>query len=357
MPEIVDLTTGSDTHELVRLVRDPGVGLTAIIAIDSTALGPAMGGVRRRPYPTLESAVADARRLSTAMTLKNAAAGLPLGGGKAVIVDAGGEPSDAMLDAFAGALEQLGGRYIAAEDIGTTPHHMDRLARTTRWVTGRSTERGGSGDPSPATARTVFGAMRAAARQRWGEADLRGRTVGILGVGKVGAALAALVAGAGADLVLADIDPARAETVAAVHPRATVAGVDALPTAPLDLLAPCATGGLLGPGISGELRCEIVCGAANNMLIDDAIADELAERDILYVPDFLANAGGIILVAASHLGWPPARLERQLEAAISRTAQALEGAARGGFPPLVAAHAIVTERLASAAVSGGAPGR
>ena len=348
MLEIADVATEAGTHERICLIRDPDAGLTAVIAIHSTALGPAMGGVRHRAYRSIDDAIADARRLSAAMTQKTAAADLPLGGGKAVIVATAPEPSDAVLDSFAGAVDALGGLYVAAEDIGTTPRHMDRIARTTRYVAGRSTSAGGSGDPSPATARTVFAAMRAAASLRWGDSALRGRRVGVLGVGKVGAALAGHAARAGAQLVIADVDATRAAAVAARHRGATVVAVDTLPTSPLDVLAPCATGGLIGPATIPALRCAIVCGAANNILVNDLTADALAGAGILYVPDFIANAGGIIQVGGEYLGWTKPTVERYLAAAEARTVSVLEDAARENSPPLRSATALVARRLASA---------
>jgi glutamate dehydrogenase/leucine dehydrogenase len=350
MLQIEDLTVGTD-HELVRVARDEAAGLTAVIAVHSTALGPSMGGVRRRAYDSLEEAVADALRLSAAMTLKSSAAGLPLGGGKSVIVDGSGEPSDALLDAFGDAVEQLGGRYVAAEDIGTTPRNMDRIATRTRWVSGQSTELGGAGDPSPATAVTVFGALRAAVAHRWEGGDLDGRTVGVLGVGKVGGALARLAAQAGARLVVADADAERAQRLAAELPGAEAVAPEQLPRRALDVLAPCATGGLLTAELADQLQAGIVCGAANNMLADDAVADRLASRGILYVPDFVANAGGIVHVGGAFLGWDEPRTQACVEAAIERSAEVLAVASARGTTPLAVALERAAARLDYAAPS------
>jgi ferredoxin/flavodoxin---NADP+ reductase len=332
-------------HELVRIARDDAAGLLAVIAIHSTALGPAMGGVRRRTYTDFDDAVADALRLSAAMTLKSSAAGLPFGGGKSVIVDARAEAADAVLDSFAEAVERLDGRYIVAEDIGTTPRDMDRIAARTRWVAGRSAANGGNGDPSPSTASTVFGAMRAAAEDRWQSDELAGRVVGVLGVGKVGDALARLAARAGARLVLADTVLGRAERLADKLPDALALAPDELLGRPLDVLAPCATGCLLTPELADQLDVEIVCGAANNILRDDGIAERLAERGILYLPDFIANAGGIIHVGGGFLGWEAARIEACMTGAIVRAAEVLaEGRARG-VTPLKVANELATARL------------
>jgi glutamate dehydrogenase/leucine dehydrogenase len=337
-------------HELVRIVRDRDAGLLAVIAIHSTVLGPSMGGVRRVGYPSLEDAVSDALRLSAAMTLKNSAAGLPLGGGKSVIVDAGAEPSEAMFDAFGDAIDELGGRYVAAEDIGTTPAHMDRIASRTVWVAGHSPEAGGNGDPSPATARTVFGSIRSAAALRWGSPDLAGVRVGVLGVGKVGSRLASLAASAGARLVVSDVDADRAASVAAAL-DAEIVAPEALLARELDVLSPCARGGVLTLDVASSMAVEIVCGAANNILSCDEVADRLAGRNIVYVPDFLANAGGIIHVGGSFLGWNAATIFAQVSESVARCADVLDEARRRGVSPLLVAHARASARLSRAVPS------
>lgn len=352
MLSLEDLAVGSE-HELVRVMRDDATGMVAIIAVHSTALGPAMGGLRRRAYASFEEALEDVLRLSAAMTLKNSAAGLPLGGGKSVLLDASVEPADELLDAFADGLELLEGRYVVAEDIGTTPRHMDRLAARTRWVAGQSPGAGGNGDPSPSTAVTVFGALRAAAAARWGTDDLVGRTVGVLGVGKVGGALARMAAEAGARLVVADVQPGRAEALAAELPDAQVAAPELLLDHSLDVLAPCATGGLLTPEVADGIDVDIVCGSANNILATDAVADRLAERGILYVPDFLANAGGIIHVGGAFLGWDETRIEACVDAAVARTGEVLGEAAERRVSPLAVALERAAARLQRPA-SGGA---
>jgi glutamate dehydrogenase/leucine dehydrogenase len=280
-------------HERVEVVQDSRTGLRAVIAIHSTALGPAVGGLRMRPYAGLDGAVRDARRLSAAMSLKNAAAGLGLGGGKAVIVDDGtaGAQRDARLRAFADAIEALDGAYVTAEDVGTTPRDMDLIATRTAHVLGRSPELGGRGDPSPATARTVHAAVRAGVAARLGAADLAGLRVGIAGVGNVGAALARLLAADGAELTLADADAARAGALAA-ELGARVTETDALLRLPVDVLAPCATGEMIDAELAGDVSCSVIAGAANNPLVDDGTAAALHARGVLYAPDFLANCGG-----------------------------------------------------------------
>ena len=281
-------------HEQVAFCHDPSSGLRAIIAIWSTALGPSLGGCRFQPYPTEAAALADVLRLSRAMGLKNAAAGLDLGGGKAVIIgDPRADKTEARLRAFGRFVDSLGGRYLTAEDVGTTQADMDMIRRETPYVTGVSARRGGSGDPSPVTARGVAEAMRAAAEFAWGTGDLAGRHVAVQGVGKVGGALARILSVEGARITVADVDGAAADRLATelgseVVPPEKVHAVEC------DVLAPCALGGVITDATVPELHCRVVCGAANNQLGSDAMAAELQRRDIVYVPDFVANAGGVI---------------------------------------------------------------
>ena len=285
-------------HERVVFGHDPETGLRAIIAVHSTVLGPALGGCRFYPYRDDAEALRDVLRLSEGMTAKSALAGLDLGGGKAVII---GRPtadrSVALLRAFGRLVDGLAGRYVTAEDVGTTEADMDLIREETPHVVGLSPARGGVGDPSPATALGVFAAMEAVARHVWGSASLAGRHVAISGVGKVGGALAARLADAGATLTVADVDADAATRVAAatgalrVEP-AVIGGVEC------DIFAPCALGGVLDPATIPLLRCAAVVGAANNQLADRAAAALLARAGIVYAPDYVVNAGGIIHVAA-----------------------------------------------------------
>jgi len=349
MQAIVE-SLGLAGHEHVQVVHDARAGLLCVVAVHSTALGPAMGGVRRTSYPDLDAALRDALALSSAMTLKNSAAGLPLGGGKSVIVDGAPRASAELLDGFAAVVDALGGRYVAAEDIGTTPGDMDALAQRTRWVAGVSPAQGGTGDPSPSTAATVFGAIEQAVRVAHGSADLAGRRVGVLGAGKVGGALVELLAARGAELLVADLDRARLADVAA-RTGARAVAVEELLEARLDVLAPCARGGVIARDTVGRLRAGIVCGAANNILADDALADDLHAQGILYVPDFIANAGGIVQVGGEFLGWSGERRAEALAAAIARTGTVLDEAAADGVPPLHVALRTAAARLEAAAVA------
>jgi leucine dehydrogenase len=325
--------TGHD-HERVLVVSDPGSGLRAVIAVHSTALGPAVGGLRLHPYQDLDSAVRDALRLSRAMSLKNAAAGLGLGGGKAVIVDDGDSASrTARLLAFADAVNSLGGAYVTAEDIGTTPADMDILATRTRHVLGLSAASGGSGDPSPSTARTVLEAIREGVRVRLGHEQLSGVSVGIVGTGKVGSSLAKLLAAEGAEIVLADVLAERAATLAHALGGRSVSS-DALLAEKLDVLAPCATGELIDVDVAARLRCSVVAGGANNPLVDDATAAALDAQGVLYVPDFLANCGGMLNIAREFRNAGPEFTERGLAAAAARIRSVLEEASASGRLPL-----------------------
>ncbi len=327
------LLEGCD-HERVELVHDPASGLRAVIAIHSTALGPAVGGLRMQAYPDVDAAVRDALRLSFAMSLKNAAADLALGGGKAVIVDDG--TSDGRADrllAFADAVQALGGAYLTAEDVGTSPPDMDLIATRTEYVLGRSPQHGGSGDPSPATARTVLGAIHAGVDAHLAADGVAGLRIGVAGVGKVGASLARMLAGEGAELVLADADPNRAAALGD-ELGAETATPDRLLRAPLDVLAPCATGEMIDAELAGDLPCAVVAGAANNPLVDDRTAAVLHERGVLYVPDFLANCGGMVQIAAEYRSAGADFVEERIAAAGDQLRAVLAEARREGRMPL-----------------------
>lgn len=287
------LAVGS--HEQVVFGHDPDLGLRTIIAVHSTTLGPSLGGTRYYPFDTEAAALADVLRLSQAMSYKSAAAGLDLGGGKAVIIgDPDTDRSEALLRAYARFVDSLGGRYYTTEDVGTTVADMEIIREETPYVTGQAVENGGSGDPSPATAVGVYEAMRAAAAHRWGSADLAGRHVTVSGVGKVGSALVDHLLEAGAEVTAADVDR---DALAALPEVVAVAPPEKAHAVECDIFAPCALGAVLNPTTIPELRCEIVAGSANNQLGTADDADRLREHDVLYVPDYVANAGGVINIA------------------------------------------------------------
>ncbi|MDQ3572119.1 MAG: Glu/Leu/Phe/Val dehydrogenase family protein [Actinomycetota bacterium] len=319
-----------------------------VVAIHSTKLGPALGGVRLWHYDDESEGVEDALRLSSAMTLKAAAAGLDLGGGKGVICAPPGPPPHgdqrhAILDDFGDLVESLDGAYITAEDVGTSTADMVRIHRRTEHVTGLPVECGGAGDPSPFTAMGVQAAMRAAAKHAFGSSGLAGRRVCVVGLGHVGWNLARGLAQAGAALTVADIDP-RKRTLAKRLGARWVEPEEAL-QAEVEILAPCAVGGAIDAENVDLLACRILCGAANNQLADPVLDRTLDERGILFAPDFIANAGGLINVYRELKGYG-ARRATELTLGIESTMdRILARAATESVTPLDAATALARERL------------
>jgi leucine dehydrogenase len=352
----VDVTAwmGEHGHEQVVFVADPSVGLRAVIAIHSTALGPSLGGIRFWSYPTEDDAVRDVLRLSEAMSLKASACGLHQGGGKAVVLwDSPRKPrSRELLHALGRAIHELGGRYLAAEDVGATTADMDGLAEVTPWVTGVSEADGGSGDPSPVTAFGVHRAMRAAAQVQWGDPALQGRRVVVQGAGKVGAALAALLVEEGAAVAVADVDDAKVRSLVDGLGVEAIA-VDDAAIAPCDVLAPCALGNVVNEATVDRLRCEIVCGGANNQLASEAMDDALVERGILYAPDFVANAGGILNIAEELTGYSRERALASTARIEATMARVFARAQEWGIAPGRAGERIARERIATEALPGG----
>ena len=337
-------------HEQLAIRRGERSGLYCVVAVHSTALGPALGGLRIWHYPASADAVRDAMRLAAGMTLKAAAAGLALGGGKGVICappgGLDGERRRAALLDFGDLVESLDGHYITAEDVGTSPGDLVTLSERTEHVTGLPADRGGSGDPSPFTAIGVEAAIRACAAERFGSPDLAGRTVCVVGLGHVGAGLARRLADGGCELLVSDIDPGK-RALAEVLGATWRDPVDAT-LAECDVLAPCALGGAIDVTNARELRCEIVCGSANNQLADDALAGVLAERGVLYAPDFVANAGGLIHVFMELEGYSEERAV-ELALGIGETVARILGFARErGVTPLTAARELAGERLGAA---------
>jgi leucine dehydrogenase len=342
-------------HEELVIRRGRRTGIYAVIAVHSTTLGPALGGCRMWRYPDQTEAARDALRLSKAMTLKAAAAGLDLGGGKGVIClppDApapqGRQRRDVLLD-FADAVNALDGSYITAEDVGTSARDMVDVAQGTRFVTGLPGVHGGSGDPSPFTALGVEAAMRACARERFATPDLTGLRIAVVGCGRVGEQLARRLAGAGARLLLSDIDDSKRALAAELG--AEWADPQAALFARVDVLAPCALGGVLDEGSVEMLGCAVVCGSANNQLADDRLAERLAARGILYAPDFIANAGGLMNVALEleSGGYDADRARARVTGIEGVMARILQTARRRGATPLAAALALARERLVASA--------
>jgi valine dehydrogenase (NAD+) len=335
-------------HEQVVYCQDEPSGLRAIIAIYSTALGPGLGGTRFYPYADENAALADVLNLSRAMAYKNALAGLDLGGGKAVII---GDPdklkSEALLRAYGRFVESLNGRYITACDIGTYSEDMDVVARECRFVTGRTVPNGGAGDSSVLTAFGVFQGMRAAAEHVWGSTSLDGRIVGVEGVGKVGHRLVDHLVSDGARVVIFDTSHTATARVLAEHPEVTVAGSRAeLLGAQLDVYSPCALGGAIDDDVVEALSAKIICGGANNQLAHPGVEKKLADLGIVYAPDYLVNAGGVIQVADELHGFSFDRAKARAEQILGTTRQILAMADADGVPPAVAADRLAERRIA-----------
>jgi valine dehydrogenase (NAD+) len=346
--------TEDTSHEQIIFCQDKPTGLKAIIGIYSTALGPALGGTRFYPYASEADAIHDLLELSRGMAYKNSLAGLDLGGGKAVIW---GDPetlkTEALLRAYGRFVESLGGRYITACDVGTYVADMDIIAKETRWVTGRSEAYGGAGDSSVLTAYGVFQGMRAAAEHFWGTPSLKGRRVGIAGVGKVGKHLIGHLLSDGAEVVATDVSEAARQWVRTNHPSVDlVADTMALITSDIDIYAPCALGGALNDETVPVLRAKVVAGAANNQLAHPGIDKALADRGILYAPDYLVNAGGVIQVADEIEGFNFERAKLRVSKIYETTKRLLELADAEGVPPAVAADRMA-ERVRIAHSPGG----
>ena len=317
-----------EDHERVVFGHDSQTGLRAIVAIHSTVRGPALGGTRFYPYRTEQVALDDALGLARAMTLKSAAAELPLGGGKAVIIgDPDRDKTDDLLVAYGRFVDKLAGKYLTAEDVGTTVADMQVVRTMTPYVTGLPIKDGGSGDPSPATAVGVVAGMEVVSERLWGTSDLSQRRVTVQGVGKVGSALVELLLEAGAAVTVGDVD---GKALDAINSIVAVVPPEEVLFSDCDILAPCALGGVLNPQTIPGLRCQAVVGAANNQLASAADADELDARDILYAPDFIVNAGGIINISEELDGYSWERARARIARIADTTATVLDLAQQGG---------------------------
>jgi valine dehydrogenase (NAD+) len=336
-------------HEQVVFCHDEASGLRAILAIYSTALGPALGGTRFYPYESEADALEDVLNLSKAMAYKNALAGLDHGGGKAVIIgDPTTDKTEALLRAYGRFVETLGGRYITACDVGTYVEDMDVVARECSHVTGRSPANGGAGDSSVLTAFGVYQGMLAAARYKWDADGLAGRRIGIEGVGKVGRHLVEHAVDDKAEVVITDIDT---DAVAAVRDRypdvEVVADNAALLRAELDVYAPCALGGVLDDEAAEVLRAQVVCGGANNQLAHDGVDNRLRERGIVYCPDYLVNAGGVIQVSDELHGFSFERAKAKTASIREATLTVLRTADAEDVTPVEAADRLAERRMAA----------
>ena len=328
--------------------HEPEAGLRAIIAVHDTTLGPALGGIRMWRYDSDQAALTDALRLARGMTYKNAAAGLDLGGGKTVVVgDPRTDKTDLLFRALGRFVDSLGGRYLAAEDVGTNTADAELVALETGHITGLPVERGGSGDPSPMTAWGVFCGMRAALAEAGLGDGLRGVRVAVQGAGHVGAGLVHHLLDAGAEVKVADLYPERVEPLVALG--ATACPADEVHAQECEVFAPCALGAVIRPGTVDALRCRVVAGSANNQLLDRSMGDALHARGIVYAPDFVINAGGVINIS-EELGrtYDPDRARRSVERIADTLANVFARSRRDTVPPHVAADRLAEERIAAA---------
>lgn len=334
-------------HEQVVYCTDEASGLRAIIAIYSTALGPSLGGTRFYPYASEDEALVDVMNLSKGMAYKAALAGLDLGGGKAVILgDPHTDKSEALLRAYGRFVQSLSGRYYTACDVGTYSEDMDVVARECDFVTGRTVAHGGAGDSSVLTAFGVFQGMRAAADHVWGAPTVRDRFVGVAGVGKVGRHLVGHLVEDGARVVVTDVNAEAVAEIRARYPDVEVAAdADELVRLPIEVYAPCALGGALDDEAADALRAQVICGGANNQLAHDGIEKKLADRGIVYAPDYCVNSGGLIQVADELEGFSFDRAKARATKIYDVTREVLQQAARDGVPPSAAADRWAERRM------------
>jgi len=333
-------------HEQLVFCRNDEVGLRAIIGVHSTALGPALGGCRLYNYASDEDAIRDVLRLSRGMTYKAAVAGLDLGGGKSVII---GDPSviksEELFRAFGRHIESLRGRYITAEDMNTTVEDMNHIGRETRWVTGGATYQGGSGDPSPVTAWGVFHGVRACLEVAFGSPDVSGRTVAIQGVGSVGYHLARFLHEGGAKLLVTDISK-RNLSRAVEEFGATVIDGDDFYSAACDVLAPCAIGGVINKATIPLIQAPIIAGAANNQLDDEEVDGRaLEDRGIIYAPDYVINAGGLINVYAELKSLPAEKAMADAASIFDTTKRIINLARAEGITTTAASNRVAEARI------------
>ena len=339
--EITEKITNTD-HEQVLIARDVASGYHGIIAIHSTALGPAVGGTRFWHYDSEEDALTDALRLSQGMTYKNALPGLPLGGGKSIIIRNNRAANrEALLRAHGRFVDTLKGRYITAEDVGTSPADMEIVRLETRYVAGLLD---GSGDPSPFTARGVFRAIQASSKFRWNSDDLSGVTVAVQGCGHVGYNLAKLLHESGAKLIVSDVNR---ESVARVVDEFAATDVEPseIYSVTADIFAPCALGGVINDATLPELKVQIVAGAANNQLAEERHGAMLRERNILYAPDFVGNVGGVLNGCIELLGWDAEHALRKIDGVYDTMLSIFESAQAQGITTNEAADRLAEERL------------
>jgi leucine dehydrogenase len=331
-------------YEQLVFCHDKATGLRAIIAIHDTTLGPALGGCRMYPYVSEEDAIVDVLRLARGMTYKAAASGLNLGGGKSVIIGDPEGKSEELLRSFGRYIETLGGRYIVAEDVGTSTEDMEHIRIETSHVVGVDVTHGGSGDPAPFTAQGVLHGMRACVEEVFGSPSLEGRTVAVQGLGNVGYGLCGLLHDEGANLIVTDL---REQTVegAVQEFGAKPVEPDEILSLPCDILAPCALGAVVNDTSLSDFRCSIIAGSANNILLEAHHGEALAERGILYAPDYVINAGGLINVADELEGYEKTRATKRVARIYDSVMSIIAISKRDKVPTNVAADTLALERI------------
>lgn len=336
---------GKYDYEQLLFCHDEASGLKAIIAIHDTTLGPALGGTRMWTYDSEDAAIEDALRLARGMTYKNAAAGLNLGGGKTVIIgDPKKDKSEAMFRAFGRFIQGLNGRYITAEDVGTTVADMDTIYEETKFVTGISPAFGSSGNPSPVTAYGCYVGMKAAAKEAFGTDSLEGRTVAVQGVGNVAFEMCRYLHKEGAQLVVTDINQAAVKR-AVEEFGATVVETDDIHRVNCDIFSPCALGAIINDETIPQLKAKVIAGSANNQLKEARHGDQIHEMGIVYTPDYVINAGGVINVADELYGYNKERAMKRVESIYQNVEKVIEIAKRDSIPTYVAADRMAEERI------------
>lgn len=348
--ELFDLMS-THQYEQIVLCHEPYTKLRAVICVHNTTLGPALGGIRMWPYENERDAIIDAMKLARAMTFKAAVAGLNLGGGKTVVIgDPRKDKSEVLFRALGRFVDTLNGRYIAAEDVGTATEDMDYVAMETPFVTGIEISHGGSGDPSPMTALGVFHGIRASAHKVFGKADLDGLRISVQGCGNVGRHLIKLLADDGAKLTITDIH-ADNVALAAEHTGAETCAPEDIYDVPCDIFTPCALGGVINAETLKRLTADgsmkIIAGAANNVLADDSFGHILKDMDILYAPDYVINAGGLINVSEELGGYNQDRARKRVEKIFDNLTRIFDLAMAKDIPPHEAAQAVALERISS----------
>lgn len=336
----------SNEHEQIVVCSEPSIGLKAIIAIHDTTLGPALGGTRMWNYKNEQEAIRDVLRLSRGMTYKAAISGLNLGGGKAVIIgDARHDKNEQLFRAFGRYIDTLGGRYITAEDVGIDVKDMEWVSMETKYVTGTPKSTGGSGDPSPVTAYGVYVGMKAAAKKAYGSDSLEGKKIAIQGAGHVSSYLATLLADENADLYICDIYEDKVNTVAE-ETGAKVVDPDNIYGLDVDIFSPCALGGVINDDTIPQLKCDIIAGAANNVLDDeDRHGNILLDENIIYAPDYVINAGGLINVASELEGYNEARAHDKASRIYDTILDILNYSEENNMPTYVASNILAENRI------------